>query len=61
VQSIHLAHPSPQGLSRFILSTFPSPSIGEPVLVLYGSNGKGELHVWSSTPGEHEVGWSGAG
>jgi hypothetical protein len=55
VQSVHLAHPSPQGLSRFILSTFPSPTIGEPVLVLYGSNEKGELHAWSSKPGRHKV------
>lgn len=55
VQSIHLAHPSPQGLSRFILSTFPSPTIGEPILVLYGSNDKGELHAWSSRPGKCKV------
>jgi len=56
VQSIHLEHPSPQGLSRFIVSTFPSPAVGEPIIVLYGSGRRGELYVWSSKPGKHKVG-----
>jgi len=56
VQSIHLEHPSPEGLTRFIVSTFPSPAVGEPIVVLYGSGERGELVIWSSKPGKHKVG-----
>lgn len=48
VQSIHLTHASPQGLDKFILSTFPAKA-GEGSLTLYGSNDEGEVGVWEGS------------